>query len=62
VASGDLSVELQSLEDEAAKLLGEITATVSGLSDLRYGRLANGQLNQEVLESLGGLESVCDTR
>jgi centromere-localized protein 2 len=62
VASGDLSVELQSLEDEAAKLLAEITATVSGLSDLRYGRLANGQLNQEVLESLGGLESVCDTR
>lgn len=61
-ACGDVSAELQSLEDEAANLLAEITATVSGLSDLRYGRLANGQLNHEVLESLGGLESVCDAR
>jgi len=61
-ACGDLSSELQSLEDESASLLADITATVSGLSDLRYGRLANGQLNQEVLESLGGLESVCDMR
>jgi len=61
-ASRDVSAELRSLEDEAASLLADITATVSSLSDLRYGRLANGQLHQEVLESLGGLKNVCDKR
>jgi centromere-localized protein 2 len=61
-AAEDVANELQSLEGEAALLLVDITAIMSGLSDLRYGRLANGQLNQEVLESLEGLETVCDTR
>jgi centromere-localized protein 2 len=59
---GDVSTELKTLEDEAATLLADITATVSGLSDLRYGRFANGKINQEVIESLEGLETVCDPR
>lgn len=62
IAIGDVSAESKALEDEAAALLADITSTVSGLSDLRYGRFANGKINQEVIESLESLETVCDTR
>jgi len=37
-----------------------MTGTVGGLSDLRYGRLANGKLREEILEGLGRLEQACE--
>jgi centromere-localized protein 2 len=61
-AAEDLSKELQSLEAEAEALFDIIETTVSGMSDLRYGKLSNGRLNQEVIESLGGLDSACAER
>jgi len=61
-AAEDLSAEIQSLEYEAEALLSEIRTTVSGMSDLRYGRLSNGQLREEVLQGLSGLDNVCHRR
>jgi len=58
----DIKEEIQRLEEEADTLLEEIRGTVGGLSDLRYGRLANRQLQDQVLEGLSRLESACNKR
>ena len=58
----DVEDEIRRLEEEADKLLEELKGTVGGLSDLRYGRLANGQLREQVLEGLNRLESSCENR
>lgn len=58
----DVEDEIRRLEEEVETLLEEIGGTVGGLSDLRYGRLANGQLREQVLEGLGRLESACEKR
>jgi centromere-localized protein 2 len=55
----DVEDELRRLEEEAEALLEQMRGTVGGLSDLRYGRLANGQLRAQVLEGLSRLESSC---
>ena len=52
--------EVRQLEDEAGALLEEMRSTVGGLSDLRYGRFANGQLREQVLKGLSRLESACE--
>tara|TARA_R110002060_G_scaffold62348_1_gene71741 strand:+ start:694 stop:909 length:216 start_codon:yes stop_codon:yes gene_type:complete len=54
--------EIRRLDEEAETLLAGMQSTVGGLSDLRYGRLANGQLREQVLEGLERLESSCDKR
>jgi centromere-localized protein 2 len=59
-ASQALENEVRRLEEEAETLLEEMRATVGGLSDLRYGRLGNGHLRDQVLEGLQRLESACD--
>ncbi|CAG8979156.1 hypothetical protein HYALB_00000290 [Hymenoscyphus albidus] len=51
--------EIQRLDAEAEELLREIESTVGGLSDLRYGKLANGKLPEEVLGGLRRLEDSC---
>lgn len=56
----EVEVEIRRLDEEAEGLLAEIQSTVGGLSDLRYGRLANGKLREQVLEGLERLESSCD--
>jgi len=61
-AAGDIEEEIRRLDEEAETLLGEMRSTVGGLSDLRYGRLANGQLREEVLGGLSRLENSCDKR
>lgn len=58
-AEQDLENEIALLEDEADTVLAEIQATVGGLSDLRYGKLANAGLKDEVLRGLEGLEGAC---
>lgn len=58
----DVEDEVRRLEEEAEILLEEIRGTVGGLSDLRYGRLANAGLREQVLEGLTRLESSCGKR
>lgn len=59
VAAEDVEDEVRKLEEEAEALLKEMSGTVGGLSDLRYGRLANTQLKTQILEGLSRLESSC---
>jgi len=61
-AADDIEEEIRRLDEEAETLLEEMRGTVGGLSDLRYGRLANGELREQVLEGLERLESSCDKR
>jgi centromere-localized protein 2 len=61
-AVDDIEEEIRRLDEEAERLLEEMRGTVGGLSDLRYGRLANGELREQVLEGLERLESSCDKR
>lgn len=58
----DVQDEIARLDQEADTLLEELKGTVGGLSDLRYGRMANGQLREQVLEGLARLEGACDKR
>lgn len=58
-AAQDVEDEIHRLEEEAEALLQDIQGTAGGLSDLRYGRLANGKLPEQVLEGLDRLESAC---
>jgi centromere-localized protein 2 len=59
-AAEDVEDEIRKLEEEAEAVLEEMKGIVGGLSDLRYGRLANGQLREQVLEGLERLESSCE--
>ena len=58
----DIEEEVRKMEEEEEALLGETNNTVGGLSDLRYGRLANPQLRTQVLEGLERLEAVCENK
>jgi len=58
----DLEEEIRRLDEEADAVLEEIKSTVGNLSDLRYGRLANAHLREQVLEGLQRLESSCQER
>lgn len=55
----DLESEIKRLEEDEAELRGSLSQTVGGMSDLRYGRLANSQLPEQVLESLSDLYGTC---
>ncbi|KAK4152768.1 Cnl2/NKP2 family protein-domain-containing protein [Chaetomidium leptoderma] len=61
-AVNELEAELQLLEEEEAALLASVRQTVGAMSDLRYGRLANGQLPEQVLDGLVNLEEICRTK
>lgn len=61
-AEKDLEAEIAALEQEAKVLLSEMTATVGGLSDLRYGKFENGQINEDVIQSLKGLDAIVVTK
>ena len=55
----DVEAEIKQLEEEQTKLIESVGRIVGGLSDLRYGRMSNYQLREEVLESLRNLEEAC---
>lgn len=55
----DLESEIKRLEEEEAELRQTLNQTVGSMSDLRYGRLANSQLPEQVLESLSDLHATC---
>ena len=52
--------EVRRLDEEAEALLEQMRTSIGGLSDLRYGRLANEQLREQVLEGLQRLENACE--
>ncbi|RDL39254.1 Uncharacterized protein BP5553_03594 [Venustampulla echinocandica] len=58
-AADDVEDEILRLEEEADTLLQDMQGTAGGLSDLRYGRLANEKLPGQILEGLNRLESAC---
>jgi centromere-localized protein 2 len=55
----DVEDEVRRLEEQVEALLEQMRGTVGALSDLRYGRLANGQLRGQVLDGLNRLENSC---
>ncbi|CAK7228678.1 hypothetical protein SBRCBS47491_006987 [Sporothrix bragantina] len=56
----DLEAEVQQLDEEEARLLALVQQSVGSLSDLRYGRLANPQLRDQVLEGLQNVQATCE--
>ncbi|EPE05298.1 hypothetical protein F503_03903 [Ophiostoma piceae UAMH 11346] len=56
----DLEAEVRLLEEEEAQLLQTVQQAVGSLSDLRYGRLANPQLRDQVLEGLDNVQATCN--
>ncbi|KAE8452840.1 hypothetical protein EG329_013112 [Mollisiaceae sp. DMI_Dod_QoI] len=61
-AAEDLEDEIRRLDEEVESLLVTMQSTIGSLSDLRYGRLANHQLREQVLEGLERLENSCEKR
>ncbi|KAH0490502.1 hypothetical protein TgHK011_001969 [Trichoderma gracile] len=61
-AVGALEAEIKRLEDEEAALQESIQQTIGGLSDLRYGKLANGKLRDEVVDGLKTLQDACESK
>ncbi|KAK0706373.1 Cnl2/NKP2 family protein-domain-containing protein [Lasiosphaeria miniovina] len=59
-AIAEVENELQRLGEEEASLVASVRQTVGGMSDLRYGRLANSHLREQVLEGLADLKATCD--
>ncbi|KAK3989573.1 Cnl2/NKP2 family protein-domain-containing protein [Cladorrhinum sp. PSN332] len=58
-AINELESQLQLHKEEEAALLAQVKQTVGGMSDLRYGRLANTKLPGEILEGLADLQETC---
>ncbi|KAM0286112.1 hypothetical protein ACHAQH_001120 [Verticillium albo-atrum] len=61
-AVADVEAEIQMLEAGMAALTDSIQQTVGSLSDLRYGRLSNPQLPDEVVQGLQSLQEQCDAK
>lgn len=61
-AASALEAEIEKLQEEEAALLESVKQTIGGLSDLRYGRFANGQLRDEVIDGLKSVEAACDSK
>lgn len=58
-AAEDVEAEITRLEEEEAALLESLRQVVGGMSDLRYGRLANPGLRETVVESLSSVRETC---
>ncbi|KAM0264713.1 hypothetical protein ACHAQJ_000538 [Trichoderma viride] len=61
-AVGALEAEIKRLEEEETTLQQSIQQTIGGLSDLRYGKLANSQLRDEVIDGLKSLQETCESK
>ncbi|KAF7895578.1 uncharacterized protein EAF01_009540 [Botrytis porri] len=57
----DLEDEIARIDAETEELLNEMKNTVGGLSDLRFGRLANSGIRGQVLEGLERVEGAAAT-
>ncbi|KAK1966513.1 Cnl2/NKP2 family protein [Colletotrichum sublineola] len=60
MAIADLEAEIQKLEAQEATLLDSIKQTVGTMSDLRYGRLSNPKLKEDVIQGLKSVQEACD--
>ncbi|KAF4126359.1 centromere-localized protein 2 [Geosmithia morbida] len=58
-AADAVEAEMARLQDEEATLREEIAQTIGGLSDLRYGRFADGNVSSDVVDALGTLSETC---
>ncbi|TPX10005.1 uncharacterized protein E0L32_008852 [Thyridium curvatum] len=58
-AISDLEDEIQAFRSDEEKLLLAVRQTVGNLSDLRYGKLANSHLRDQVLEGLADVQATC---
>ncbi|KAH6606721.1 hypothetical protein Trco_005874 [Trichoderma cornu-damae] len=61
-AVGALEAEIKRLEEEEAALQESIQQTVGGLSDLRYGKMANSQLRDDIIDGLKSLQEACESK
>ncbi|SPO03366.1 uncharacterized protein DNG_06049 [Cephalotrichum gorgonifer] len=59
-AVDDLEAEIKSLGEEEKALTESLKQTVGAMSDLRYGRLANSELADDVLQSLERVTAECN--
>lgn len=57
-----LQAAIRSLEGEEADLLREIKQTVGAMSDLRYGKFANGQLGKQIVDGLQMVQETCEAK
>ncbi|KAL2117223.1 hypothetical protein VTJ04DRAFT_9391 [Mycothermus thermophilus] len=58
-AVSELEAELQLLQEEEASLLASIQQAVGAMSDLRYGRLANSELPEQMNQYWQNNPSAC---
>ncbi|KAF5510191.1 hypothetical protein CGCS363_v003828 [Colletotrichum siamense] len=58
-AIADLETEIQQLEAQEAALLESVKQTVGTMSDLRYGKLSNPRLKEDVIEGLKSVQDAC---
>ncbi|GJC83713.1 hypothetical protein ColLi_06551 [Colletotrichum liriopes] len=56
----DLEAEIQRLEAQEEALLDSVKQTVGSMSDLRYGRLSNPKLGEDVIRGLKSVQEACD--
>ncbi|KAL7798205.1 Cnl2/NKP2 family domain-containing protein [Trichoderma ceciliae] len=61
-AVGAVEAEIKRLEQEEAALQESIQQTIGGLSDLRYGKLANAQLRDGIIDGLKSLQETCESK
>ncbi|QBZ54025.1 hypothetical protein PoMZ_09716 [Pyricularia oryzae] len=54
--------QIKDLHTEETRLLELVKKTVGDLSDLRYGRLSNASLPQQVLDGLKNLQDICENK
>ncbi|KAL0940350.1 cnl2 nkp2 family protein [Colletotrichum truncatum] len=59
-AIADLEAEIGSLEAQEAALLESVKQTVGTMSDLRYGRLSNPKLRDDVIQGLKSVQDACE--
>ncbi|KAF5006957.1 hypothetical protein FDECE_6697 [Fusarium decemcellulare] len=61
-ATGALEAEIEKLKEEEAALLESVQQTIGALSDLRYGKFANGRISEEVIDGLKNVEAACENK
>jgi centromere-localized protein 2 len=58
-AANDIEAEIEQLRAQESELLLSVQQVVGNMSDLRYGRLANSNLGEQVQEGLASLQENC---
>ncbi|PHH60518.1 hypothetical protein CDD81_1565 [Ophiocordyceps australis] len=61
-AADALEAEIKQLEQQEQALLASVKQTVGDLSDLRYGKLANIKLIQDLVDGLDAMQQTCTTK